>query len=121
MRHNVADFIVKVSSADSAGAREVSGVARWKANVFASRLLAKSAARLSGTPGYITPKDVLAGRQHEIHAERDRKLETARQQRQSRRQQAREERSGQPPRCRMAGEVDRFRSADFSDLGLLIA
>jgi len=37
---------------------------------------------------YITPRDVLAGRQQEIHAERDRKLEAARQQRQSRRQQA---------------------------------
>ena len=33
-------------------------------------------------------KDVLAGRQQEIHAERDRKLEAARQQRQSHRQQA---------------------------------
>jgi hypothetical protein len=38
--------------------------------------------------GYITPKDMLAGRQQETHAERDRKLEAARQQRQSRRQQA---------------------------------
>jgi hypothetical protein len=36
----------------------------------------------------ITPKDMLAGRQHEIHAERDRKLEEARKQRQIRRQQA---------------------------------
>jgi hypothetical protein len=35
-----------------------------------------------------TVTDVLAGRQQEIHAERDRKLEAARQQRQSRRQQA---------------------------------
>ena len=33
-------------------------------------------------------KDMLAGRQAEIHAERDRKLEAARQQRQQRRQQA---------------------------------
>jgi hypothetical protein len=38
--------------------------------------------------GYITPKDMLAGRQQEIHAERDRKLEDARTQRQIRRQQA---------------------------------
>jgi hypothetical protein len=30
--------------------------------------------------GYITPKDMLAGHQHEIQAERDRKLEAARQQ-----------------------------------------
>ena len=44
--------------------------------------------RLNSAIGYITPKDVLAGRQHEIHAERDRKLEEARKQRQIRRQQA---------------------------------
>src|SRR5262245_24357887 len=44
--------------------------------------------RLNSAIGYITPKDMLAGRQHEIHAERDRKLEEARKQRQTRRQQA---------------------------------
>jgi putative transposase len=44
--------------------------------------------RLNSAIGYITPKDVLAGRQQEIHAERDHKLEAARQQRQSHRQQA---------------------------------
>jgi len=44
--------------------------------------------RLNSAIGYITPKDVLAGRQQEIHAERDRKLEAARRQRQSHRQQA---------------------------------
>jgi putative transposase len=44
--------------------------------------------RLHSAVGYVTPKDMLAGRQQEIHAERDRKLEAARQQRQSRRQQA---------------------------------
>jgi transposase InsO family protein len=44
--------------------------------------------RLNSATGYITPRDVLAGRQQEIHAERDRKLEAARQQRQSHRQQA---------------------------------
>ena len=44
--------------------------------------------RLNSATGYLTPNDVLAGRQHEIHAERDRKLEAARQQRQSRRWQA---------------------------------
>jgi hypothetical protein len=37
--------------------------------------------------GYITPKDMLAGRQQEIHAERDRRLEQARTQWQIRRQQ----------------------------------
>jgi len=44
--------------------------------------------RLNSATGYITPKNVLAGRQQEIHAERDRKLEAARRQRQSRHQQA---------------------------------
>ena len=44
--------------------------------------------RLNSATGYITPKDKLAGRQQEIHAERDRKLEAARKQRQIRRQQA---------------------------------
>ena len=44
--------------------------------------------RLNSATGYITPKDMLAGRQQEIHAERDRKLEEARRQRQIRRQQA---------------------------------
>jgi putative transposase len=44
--------------------------------------------RLNSATGYITPKDVLAGRQQEIYAERDRKLDAARQQRQSHSQQA---------------------------------
>jgi len=35
--------------------------------------------RLNSAIGYVTPKDMLAGRQHEIHAERDRKLAEARQ------------------------------------------
>jgi len=43
--------------------------------------------RLNSATGYITPKDMLDGRQHEIHAERDRKLEESRKQRQIRRQQ----------------------------------
>lgn len=43
--------------------------------------------RLNSAVGYITPKDMLAGRQPEIHAERDRKLEAARELRQHRRQQ----------------------------------
>src|SRR5205807_8767819 len=47
--------------------------------------------RLNSAIGYITPKDMLAGRQQEIHAERDRKLEEARKQRQIHRQQLREE------------------------------
>ena len=44
--------------------------------------------RLNSAIGYITRKDMLAGRQQEIHAERDRKLEEARKQRQIRRQHA---------------------------------
>ena len=44
--------------------------------------------RLNSAIGYITPKDMLAGRQKEIHAERDRKLEEARKERQIRRQKA---------------------------------
>ena len=44
--------------------------------------------RLHSAIGFVTPQDMLAGRQAEIHAARDRKLEAARQQRQLRRQQA---------------------------------
>ena len=44
--------------------------------------------RLHSAIGYVTPQDMLAGRQAEIHVARDRKLEAARQQRQLRRQQA---------------------------------
>jgi hypothetical protein len=43
---------------------------------------------LDSATGYITPRDMLAGRQLEIHVERDRKLEAARKQRLIRRQQA---------------------------------
>jgi hypothetical protein len=44
--------------------------------------------RLNSAIGYITPKDMLAGRQQEIHADRDRKLEAARKQRWIRRMPA---------------------------------
>ena len=43
--------------------------------------------RLNSAIGYVTPKDMLLGRQAEIHAERDRKLDEARRLRQLRRQQ----------------------------------
>src|SRR5205814_9233643 len=43
--------------------------------------------RLHSAIGYVTPLDRPAGRQAEIHAARDRKLEEARRQRQLRRQQ----------------------------------
>ena len=42
--------------------------------------------RLHSAIGYVTPQDMLAGRQAEIHAERDRKLEEARRLRRLRRQ-----------------------------------
>ena len=44
--------------------------------------------RLNSAIGYITPQDMLGGRQKEIHAERDRKLEAARRQRQISRQKS---------------------------------
>jgi transposase InsO family protein len=44
--------------------------------------------RLHSATGYITPADMLAGRQMQILAERDRRLEHARQQRQERRRAA---------------------------------
>ncbi len=44
--------------------------------------------RLNSAIGYITPKDMLAGHQQEIQADRDRKLEAAREQRKNRRQRA---------------------------------
>jgi hypothetical protein len=43
---------------------------------------------LNNRRSYITPKDMLAGHQQEIQAERDRKLEAAKKQRKNRRQQA---------------------------------
>lgn len=43
--------------------------------------------RLQGAIGYVTPADMSAGRQAEIHTARDRKLEEASRQRQLRRQQ----------------------------------
>ena len=46
-----------------------------------------NAVRLHSAIGYVTPQDRLAGRQAEIHAARDRKLEQARSRRQLRRQQ----------------------------------
>jgi len=44
--------------------------------------------RLHSAIGFVTPKDMLEGRQAEIHAARDHKLELARRQRQVRRQKA---------------------------------
>ena len=44
--------------------------------------------RLHSAIGYVTPLDKLKGREPQIFAERDRKLEEARRQRQLRRQEA---------------------------------
>ena len=44
--------------------------------------------RLNSAIGYITPKDMLAGHQQDIQAERDRKLEAAREHRKNSRQRA---------------------------------
>ena len=57
--------------------------------------------RLHSAIGYVTPQDMLAGRQGEIHAARDRKLEEARRQRQLRRQLAHREAT-----ATMAGPVE---------------
>lgn len=54
--------------------------------------------RLNSAIGYITPNDMLAGRQKEVHAERDRKLEEARKQRQIRRRRPREKAKAQVSR-----------------------
>ncbi len=50
--------------------------------------------RLHSAIGYVTPSDMLAGRQAEIHTSRDRKLEAARQTRQERRRNKAAEKSG---------------------------
>ena len=52
-----------------------------------SILQADNNIRLNSAIGYITPKDILAGHQQEIHTDRKLKLAAARQQRQVRRQQ----------------------------------
>jgi hypothetical protein len=44
--------------------------------------------RLHSAIGYVTSKDMLAGHQQEIQAERDRKLDAAKEQRKNRRQGA---------------------------------
>jgi putative transposase len=59
--------------------------------------------RLHSAIGYVTPADMLAGRQKQIHQERDRKLETARQQRQIRRQLA--ALAAQQPATQIGGEA----------------
>ena len=57
------------------------------ANVY-SQAEERNNIRLNSATGYITAQEMLAGRQQDIHAERDRKLEAARKQLQIRRQEA---------------------------------
>ena len=52
--------------------------------------------RLHSALGYVTPKDMLEGRQAEIHATRDRKLEEARARRAEERRRSRERREAAP-------------------------
>jgi hypothetical protein len=52
-----------------------------------TRIQRRGNVRLHSAIGYVPPNAMLAGRQAAIHAERDRKLEEARKQRQLRRSQ----------------------------------
>ena len=63
--------------------------------------------RLHSAIGYITPKDRMAGRQNEIHDDRDRKLEAARALRAQRRQLARvdAQRPSENPRAHLADSL----------------
>jgi hypothetical protein len=65
-------------------------ISRARYCLIHSRFLPKSASvkTVSWVFSYITPKDMLAGRQQDTHANRARKLEAARKQRQIRRQRA---------------------------------
>jgi putative transposase len=58
--------------------------------------------RLHSAIGYVTPKDMLEGRDKEIHAERDRKLAEARERRKQMRQQRHEHVEAQPDASRPA-------------------
>jgi transposase InsO family protein len=73
----------------------------------ARRIVAKfvehyNTVRLHSAIGYVTPQDKLQGRDKEIWAARDRKLEAARERRKQKRQAARQAAvDGQPTTCRM--------------------
>lgn len=58
--------------------------------------------RLHSAIGYIAPKDKLEGREKKIFKERDRKLETAREER--KRKRKRREGRALPPQAKMANE-----------------
>jgi transposase InsO family protein len=64
--------------------------------------------RLHSAVGYVTPKDKLAGRDKEIHQERDRKLAEARERRRQVRQVQRDQ---PPPSARLAIDFDAVRAA----------
>ena len=69
--------------------------------------------RLNSAIGYITPKDMLACRQQEINAERDRKLEDARKQRQIRWQRPREQGADKP--ISVVADISKHYSATGGD------
>lgn len=71
-------------------------------NVVARFVEHYNAIRLHSALGYITPVDFLTGRADEIHAERDRKLELAREQRAKRRAELR---LAHPQPCDVAHEA----------------
>ena len=66
--------------------------------------------RLNSATRYITPKDMLAGRQQEIHAERDRKLE-----------EARKATADSSPASRMTQDTGKLHALDPQDAGALYA
>jgi len=71
--------------------------------------------RLNSAIGYITPKDMLAGRQQAIQAERDRKLEAARTAPCS---SSEGSLKSDETAFGVAGEGDNFRVADYSEATL---
>jgi hypothetical protein len=77
--------------------------------------------RLHSAIGYVTPNDMLTGRQAETHAERDRKLEEARQQRQLRRRQAAyagTDRLNPIGQCKLRNVMCRFQGCPTSVTGI---
>jgi hypothetical protein len=68
--------------------------------------------RLNSATGYIRPKDMLADRQQEIYAQRDRKLKLPAMNGRVAGSKRREERSGEALQRSTGGGADTFRMAD---------
>ncbi len=66
--------------------------------------------RLNSAVGYVTPKDMLGGRQAEIHAQGDRKLEESPKTAADSSSEGRVK--NEDPRSPLTGEIDNFRVAD---------